>query len=153
MKGHSRYELNSGMTLVKRNIKMFFKDKGTFFTSLITPIILLVLYSTFLYGVYEDTYRSALPQGIPVEDSVIRGLVGGVLLSSLLAVATVTVPFNANLFMVQDKITGARADLGLAPIKPRTMAIGYYLATVVNGLIIGFVAIFIGEKAICFFRF
>ena len=29
--------------LVRRNVKMFFKDKGMFFTSLITPIILLVL--------------------------------------------------------------------------------------------------------------
>ena len=29
--------------LIKRNIKLFFKDKGMFFTSLITPVILLVL--------------------------------------------------------------------------------------------------------------
>ena len=34
--------------LTKRNIKVFFKDKGMFFTSLITPVILLVLYVTFL---------------------------------------------------------------------------------------------------------
>lgn len=33
---------------VKRNVKMFFKDKGMFFTSLITPAILLVLYVAFL---------------------------------------------------------------------------------------------------------
>ena len=30
-------------TLVKRNIKLYFKDKGVFFLSLITPLILLVL--------------------------------------------------------------------------------------------------------------
>ena len=34
------------LALTKRNIKVFFKDKGMFFTSLITPLILLVLYST-----------------------------------------------------------------------------------------------------------
>ena len=39
-------------SLVKRNTKLFFKDKGMFFTSLITPVILLVLYATFLAGVY-----------------------------------------------------------------------------------------------------
>ncbi|MBR4943140.1 MAG: ABC transporter permease [Clostridia bacterium] len=144
MKEHSRYELNAGSTLIKRNVKMFFKDKGTFFTSLITPIILLVLYATFLYNVYEDSFRMALPQGVPVEDSLISGLVGGLLLSSLLAVSCVTVPFCANLFMVQDKVTGARADFGIAPIKPRTMALGYYAATVINGLIISFVAMLIG---------
>ena len=39
------------LTLTKRNIKLFFKDKGMFFTSLITPVILLVLYATFLAGI------------------------------------------------------------------------------------------------------
>ena len=33
--------------LIRRNCKLFFKDKGMFFTSLITPVILLVLYATF----------------------------------------------------------------------------------------------------------
>ena len=28
--------------LIKRNIKLFFKDKGMFFTSLITPVILFL---------------------------------------------------------------------------------------------------------------
>ena len=46
--------------LVRRNTKLYFKDKGMFFTSLITPLILLVLYSTFLGNVYEDSFRSAL---------------------------------------------------------------------------------------------
>lgn len=32
--------------MVIRNIKLFFKDKGMFFTSLVTPMILLVLYVT-----------------------------------------------------------------------------------------------------------
>ena len=34
--------------LVWRNTKLFFKDKGMFFTSLITPLILLVLFVKFL---------------------------------------------------------------------------------------------------------
>ena len=39
--------------LIRRNVKLYFKDKGMFFTSLITPMILLVLYSTFLGNVYR----------------------------------------------------------------------------------------------------
>ena len=31
--------------LLKRNIKLFFKDKGMFFTALITPLILLSRYT------------------------------------------------------------------------------------------------------------
>ena len=144
MKSQKNNEMRACGTLIKRNVSMFFKDKGTFFTSLITPIILLVLYATFLYNVYEDSFRGALPAEMPIDDSLIKGLVGGLLLSSLLAVSTVTVPFCANLFMVQDKVTGARGDLSIAPIKASSIALGYYIATVINGLIISFVALAMG---------
>jgi multidrug/hemolysin transport system permease protein len=143
MKTQNNHDLRACGTLVKRNVSMYFKDKGTFFTSLITPIILLVLYATFLYNVYEDTFCAQLPAGM-VDDSLIQGLVGGVLLSSLLAVSTVTVPFCANLFMVQDRVTGARGDLTIAPVKSSSLAFGYYIATVINGLIISFVALAMG---------
>ena len=39
--------------LVGRNRKLFFKDKGMLFSSLITPVILIVLYATFLAKVYR----------------------------------------------------------------------------------------------------
>ena len=41
--------------LIKRNTKLFFKDKGMFFTSLITPAILLVLYAVFLGKFYSQS--------------------------------------------------------------------------------------------------
>lgn len=146
MKEHTMDEMKVCGALIKRNVTMFFKDKGTFFTSLATPMILLLLYTTFLSNVYEDSFRSVLSamQIVSVKDSQINGLVGGLLLSSLLAVSAVTVPFCANLFMVQDRVTGARADLSIAPIKSSSLALGYYLATVLNGLIICFVAIALG---------
>lgn len=135
------------VALIRRNVKMFFKDKGTFFTALITPLILLVLYATFLNNVYKSSFLQvfeAIPTGIAVSDSILDGLTGGLLLSSLLSVSTVTVSFCANLCMVQDKVTGARGDFDVSPVKPRSMALGYYLATAINGLIIGFSATAVG---------
>ena len=130
--------------LVKRNVKLFFKDKGTFFTSLITPIILLVLYITFLYNVYESSFQSSLPEGFVFEEKTLKGLVGGLLLSSLLAVSTVTVSFCANLCMVADKFSGAKGDITVSPVKPRSLALSYYFSTVINGLIISLVATLLG---------
>ena len=57
--------------LVKRNVKLFFKDKGLFFTSLITPLILLLLYSTFLGNIFRDSYTSSIPAGVEVSDKII----------------------------------------------------------------------------------
>ena len=127
--------------LVKRNTKLYFKDKGMFFTSLITPAILLVLYSTFLGNVFESSFRSALEAaGAMVSDKVIMGCVGGQLVSSLLAVSCVTVAFCTNLLMVQGKITGARHDLTIAPLKVGTLALSYYLSTLLSTLLISFAA-------------
>lgn len=120
--------------LVKRNSKLFFKDKGVFFTSLITPVILLVLYVSFLGNVYRETFVANLPEGVSVTEELINGLVGGQLISSLLAVSCVTVPFCANMLMVSDKVSGARQDLTVSPVKPSTMALGYYLATLRSAL-------------------
>lgn len=132
-------------TLTRRNTKLYFKDKGLFFSSLITPVILLILYSTFLKNVYESSFRSALEAaGATIADGVINGCVGGQLISSLLAVSCVTVAFCSNLLMIKDKTTGAKNDLTIAPVKSGTLALGYYLSTLFSTLIISLTA-----SAIC----
>lgn len=128
-------------SLIKRNCKLFFKDKGMFFTSLITPVILLVLYVTFLGKVYNDSFSSAMPEGFGVEQDLIDGVVGGQLISSILAVCCVTVAFCSNLLMVQDKISGAKHDLMMAPIKRSTLAMSYFFSTAIATLIICGVAL------------
>lgn len=126
--------------LIKRNTKMFFKDKGLFFTSIITPLILLFLYTTFLGEVYRDSFQMSLPQGMAVTGELIEACVGGQLFSSLLAVCCVTVAFCSNMLMVQDKMTGARGDLLIAPVKKSTLAFGYYIATWLSTVIVCIVA-------------
>ncbi len=130
--------------LLRRNCKLFFKDKGLFFTSLITPLILLVLYATFLAKVYRDSFMAGITADsgglFQVPEELIDATVAGQLLSSLLAVCCVTVAFCSNMLMVQDKVTGARKDLTMAPVKSSTMALAYYLSTTVVTLIICLVA-------------
>lgn len=135
------------LNLCKRNIKMYFKDKGMFFSSLITPIILLVLYVTFLKNVYDDAFRSSLEKAGAagmVPESVINTAVGGQLVSSLLAVSCVTVAFCSNLLMIRDKTSGALKDLTIAPIKPRTLSVSYFLSTLASTLIIS-----VSAMAVC----
>lgn len=126
--------------LIKRNLKLFFNDKGMFFTSLITPLILLVLYATFLANIYKDTILANFPVGIIVDNRIIDGLVGGQLMSSLLAVSCVTVSFCSNFLMVQDKSSGAIKDLRMTTVSSSQLSIGYYLASIISTLIICFLA-------------
>ena len=137
--------MKTAMCLIKRNIKLFFKDKGMFFTSLITPAILLVLYATFLANVYKDSYTAGLPEGLSLSDSIINGLVGGQLVSSILAVSCVTVAFCSNFLMVQDKASGISKDFYVSPVKASTMSLCYYVANLITTLIVCFTA-----AALCF---
>lgn len=126
--------------LVKRNVKLFFKDKGMFFTSLITPAILLVLYTTFLSNIYRDSFTAGLPEGLKLPESIADGLVGSQLISSLLAVSCITVAFCSNFLMVQDKANGTIKDLKVSPIKSAALSISYYAAAFISTLIICFTA-------------
>lgn len=127
--------------LTRRNIILFFKDKGMFFTSLITPAILLVLYATFLGNIYKDSFLSSMPEGFTLAEDLINGLVGGQLMSSILAVSCVTVAFSSNMLMVQDKANGTIKDLSISPVKKSTLALSYYFATLISTLIICYVAL------------
>lgn len=132
------------LSMIKRNCKVFFKDKGMFFTSLITPIILLVLYATFLKNVYVDSFSSSIPDGVNVDDKIINGMVGGVLISSLLAVVCVTVSYCTNVILVRDKVSGARRDFLMTPVKKSIMGLSYFIASAISTLIIAFVTLTIG---------
>lgn len=123
--------------LIRRDIKLYFKDKGLFFSLLITPLVLLVLYATFLKNIYTDSFRAALAAaGASVPDKLLNGCVGGQLVSSLLAVSCVTVAFCSNLLMIRDKTSGARRDLTVSPVRPGVIGLGYYLATLCSTLIV-----------------
>lgn len=126
--------------LIKRNCKLFFKDKGMFFSALITPAILLVLYATFLAKVYRDSFTSSLEGLIEVSESLINATVAGQLVSSILAVSGITVAFCSNMLMVQDKVNGTIKDLTVAPVKRSTLAVSYYVATLISTLIVNFAA-------------
>ena len=124
------------LILTKRNAKLFFKDKGMFFSSLITPAILLVLYVTFLSNIYRESFVSALPAGFTLSESIIDGVVVGQLASSLLAVCCVTIAFCSNLLMIQDKVTGSVLDLTVTPVKRSVLAMGYFTASAAVTLIV-----------------
>lgn len=124
------------LILTKRNAKLFFKDKGMFLSSLITPVILLVLYVSFLSKIYRENFISALPAGFALSDSIIDGVVAGQLASSILAVCCVTIAFCSNLLMIQDKVTGSVRDLTVTPVKRSVLAMGYFAASAAATLIV-----------------
>ena len=129
------------ITLVNRNRKLFFRDKGMLLSSLITPIILIVLYATFLAKVYKDSFTTNIPAGMDISEKLINGTVAGQLAAALLAVSCVTVTFCVNLTMVQDRALGVRKDFDVSPIRKPMVYLGYFFSTVQNSLMVNLLAL------------
>ena len=126
--------------LTARNVKVFFSDKSMFFASLITPMILLILYVTFLGRIFQNSLdQDAL--GVALPEDIINAVVNGQILACLLAVCSMTVAFSSNLLMVNDKITGSMKDIDVSPVKSHTKSLAYFAATFISTIIINLVAL------------
>ena len=129
--------------LVQRNIKLYFKDKMMFFCSLITPLILIVLFLTFLGSTYKESLLMCLPEGVQLSDKIINGFTGGWLFSSILATSCITVAFCSNM-IVMDKVNKVTQDFVIAPVRKTTLQVSYVISNFVTTLLICSIAIVIG---------
>ncbi len=125
------------LALVRRNCRVYFKDKGVFWPSLISPLILLFLFIAFLGNVYRDSIRGVV-EGFEVSDALVESIASGWLVSSLLSVCAVTIAFTASTVMVQDRATGARDDFLVSPVSENLLLLSY------------FVSVFLVTAAMCF---
>lgn len=129
------------ISLTKRNIKVYFSDKTMFFTSLITPAILLVLYSSFLGGIFKDSFNSLIPEELGIPSKVINSLVSGQILASLLAVSCITVAFTSNLLMAQDKVSGSIKDIRVSSTNKYTVSLSYFTSAFISTIIVNLLAL------------
>ena len=124
------------VAMVKRNNKIYFKDKLSFFLSLITPLILVALFITFLKTVYTDTLLSSIPESVEISSRVVEAFTGGWLFSSILGVSCVTISFCSNMIMVNDRINKNILDFNITPISKSLINISYFISNFISTLIV-----------------
>lgn len=130
------------LIMLKRNLSIFYKDKMLFFVSLITPIILIILYATFLINVYRSAFNDSLPQGFVVDSTIVEGMIGGQMMSSLIAVIPVTTSFSSATLIVRDKVNKAIDDIEMTGVNRLTVIFSYFATTYLNTILTCLVALF-----------
>jgi len=123
-------------TFIKRNVKLFFRDKSAVFFSLLAVFIIIGLYALFL----GDVWLSEFPDAVGA-----RFLMDSWLISGLLAVTSVTTTLGAFGIMVDDKTKKIAKDFYSAPIKRSRITGGYLLSVFIIGVIMSIVALVISE--------
>ena len=130
-------------SMVNRNNKIYFRDKLTFFLSLITPLILVALFLTFMRSVYTDVLLEMIPEGIDVSDRIINGFTGGWLFSSILGVSCVTISFCSNMIIATDKMNKNILDFNITPVKQYLINISYFISNFIVTFIVCFVCMLV----------
>lgn len=137
--------LNLLISLTRRNIKLYFKDKTTFFMSLITPFILLILFVLFLKNTYISVLDSILePLNVNIASSIKEGFVASWLVSSIISTSAVSISFCSTTLMVNDKLTNANMDLDVTPTPIWIKKLSYLIATFFSTMLIMLIVLSIG---------
>lgn len=134
----------SALQLFKRNFLLFFREKMTVFFSILSPLIVLLLYVFFLGDLQVDAVKSAIPQGLTVDDKAIKGFVDSWLIAGIMCVSCLTVALNSMLVMVSDKEKNVYKDFVSAPVDPVVLTIGYFLSFYVITFLICFGVLLVG---------
>ena len=130
--------------LVSRHMKLYFKDKQNFIISLISPMVLMLLYVTFLRNIYTSSLLSCIPEGFTISDSLVDSFTAGWLLSSILGVTAVSLAFCSNTIIIHDKIEGNIKDMLITPVRKLTISISYLIANYFVTFIICLICMVLG---------
>lgn len=119
-------------SMIKRNLKLFFRDKGAVFFSLLGVLIVVGLYFLFL----GDTYNSSLSQFSNTREMMDNWIVAG-----LLSITSLTTTMGSFSTMILDKEKKIFKDFYCSPVSRTSLTFGYIISSALVGLIMTMVTL------------
>lgn len=116
-----------------RNIKVYFRDRTSVFFSVLSVLIIFVLYALFLGSSWQQTVPSGVAGGQALLDSW--------LMAGILSVISYTTTAGAYGTMVEDKAKKIYKDFQSSPMKRTQIVAGYVLSSYVIGVIMSLIAL------------
>jgi len=136
------------MGLTKRNLLIFFKDKQSIVFSLLTSIIVFVLYLFFLKGTFVNAMEAALNEVPGLSELVaaedIEMYSNLTLLVGILGSAMITVPFNCLTTVVRDKENRIDYDILATPVRRWQIVLSYFVAAALSAIIMTGIILTVG---------
>jgi len=136
------------MGLTKRNLLIFFKDKQSIVFSLLTSIIVFVLYLFFLKGTFVNAIEAALKEVKGLSELVatedIEMYSNLTLLVGILGSAMITVPFNCLTTVVRDKENRIDYDILATPVRRWQIVLSYFVAAALSAIIMTGIILTVG---------
>ena len=133
---------------IKRNLLLFFKDWQSILFSLLTSIIVLVLYLLFLKGTFVSAIQRAMEQYpglasmVPQKD--IDMFANLFLLSGILGSAMISVPFSCITVLVKDRANKVDYDILATPMKRGQIIFAYFVSAVLTSTLLTDIILAVG---------
>lgn len=136
-------------TITGRNLKLYLRDRGTVFFSLLSMLIVIGLMVLFLGDIQKENMISMF-QEFPGRDTAADEKNAGLLILSwtcagILSINAVTVTLSALSSMIRDKASGRLNAIYTAPVSRLVIALGYVLAAWAASVIICMLTLLITE--------
>lgn len=131
--------------LTKRNLMLYFKDIMAVVFSLLTSIIVFVLYLIFLKGTYVDTFNHYL-EGLEmfVDQKTVDTMVSAILLVGIMGSAIITVPFSCLQTVIKDRENKIDYDILSTPIKRYQIILSYFVSAIISAFIVTSIILTVG---------
>ena len=134
--------------LIKRNLLLFFKDWQSILFSLLTSIIVLVLYLLFLKGTFVSAIQSAMEQYPGLASMVLQKdidmFANLFLLSGILGSAMISVPFSCITVLVKDRANKVDYDILATPMKREQIILAYFISAVLTSILLNSIILAVG---------
>ena len=134
--------------LIKRNLLLFFKDWQSILFSLLTSIIVLVLYLLFLKGTFVSAIQSAMEQYPGLASMVLQKdidmFANLFLLSGILGSAMISVPFSCITVLVKDRANKVDYDILSTPLKRGQIIFAYFVSAVLTSTLLTDIILAVG---------
>ena len=133
---------------IKRNVLLFFKDWQSILFSLLTSIIVLVLYLLFLKGTFVSAIQSAMEQYPGLASMVLQKdidmFANLFLLSGILGSAMISVPFSCITVLVKDRANKVDYDILATPMKRGQIIFAYFVSAVLTSILLTDIILAVG---------
>lgn len=126
------------VNLIKRNLKLFFRDRASVFFSFLAVFIIIGLYVLFLGNMMVKGFGEVLGDNA-------RFIVDSWIMAGILSVVSITTTLGAFGIMVDDKTKNILKDFLSAPFKRSQLAAGYVISSFIIGVIMSIAALIIAE--------
>lgn len=120
----------------KRNVKLFFRDRGAVFFSLLAVFIVIALYALFLGDIWANSFEDMEHAGYFMSSWLAAGLV---------SVASLTTTLGAFSTMIDDRVKKIDKDFFSSPVKRSSITGGYILGAFVVGSVMSLVTLVLAE--------